>query len=59
MQLKFLGNPYTATHQSVEASETEKTITFLGRRSKVKAYSVTHNPVRGEQLSFMGRRYTG
>jgi hypothetical protein len=58
MKLSFLGKPYTASQQTIEACETDNTVTFLGCRSRVKTYSVTHNPVLGEELSFMGRRYT-
>lgn len=58
MQLSFLGQPYQASTPAIETTETEATLTFLGRRSKVKQYNVTQHHPSGDTLTFRGCRYT-
>ncbi len=58
MQLSFLGKSYTAATPSIETTETEQTLSFLGRKSVVKQHSVAQRQSTGEALTFMGRRYT-
>jgi hypothetical protein len=57
MQLSFLGKSYNAASPSIEATETEATVSFLGRSSKVKQFSVAQHQQPTEELTFMGRRY--
>jgi hypothetical protein len=58
MQLSFLGKSYTAAAPSLETTETEQTLSFLGRKSMVKQHSIAQRQSTGEELTFMGRRYT-
>ncbi|PSN14889.1 hypothetical protein C7293_09650 [filamentous cyanobacterium CCT1] len=58
MQLSFLGKTYTASTPAVTATETQATVTFLGRSSRVKQFNVTQRQQPAEELNFMGRRYT-
>jgi hypothetical protein len=58
MQLSFLGKSYTASTPAIETTESEQTLSFLGRKSVVKQHSVTQRHSVGEELTFMGRRYT-
>jgi hypothetical protein len=59
MQLAFLGKTYTpASAPSVEVTETQQTLSFLGRKSIVKQHSIVQRQTSGEELTFMGRRYT-
>ncbi|PSR17650.1 hypothetical protein C8255_11495 [filamentous cyanobacterium CCP3] len=58
MQLSFLGKTYTASTPAVAATETQSTVTFLGRSSRVKQFNVTQRQQPTEELNFMGRRYT-
>jgi hypothetical protein len=58
MQLSFLGKSYTAAAPSLETTESEQTLSFLGRKSVVKQHSVAQRQSTGEALTFMGRRYT-
>jgi hypothetical protein len=57
MQLAFLGKTYTASTPSIETTETQQTLSFLGRKSIVKQHSVAQRQTSGEELTFMGRRY--
>lgn len=58
MQLSFLGKTYTANTPAIAATETQETVTFLGRSSRVKQFNVTQRQQPTEELNFMGRRYT-
>ena len=58
MQLSFLGKSYTASAPAIETTESEQTLSFLGRKSIVKQHSIAQRQAAGEELSFMGRRYT-
>lgn len=58
MQLSFLGKSYETSTPAIEAIETQQTLSFLGRKSTVKQYSVPQRQSQGEELTFMGRRYS-
>jgi hypothetical protein len=58
MKLFFLGKAYNASMPAIEGSETQETVTFLGRQSRVKQFNVAHHQSAGEQLTFLGRHYT-
>ncbi|HIK45375.1 MAG TPA: DUF4278 domain-containing protein [Leptolyngbyaceae cyanobacterium M65_K2018_010] len=58
MKLSFLGKTYTPATPDVEVTETEQTLTFLGRKSQVKQYTVDQRQPQGEELKFLGRRYS-
>jgi hypothetical protein len=58
MQLSFLGKSYTASTPAIETTESEQTLSFLGRKSVVKQHSIAQRQSMGEELTFMGRRYT-
>ncbi|MBD0270135.1 MAG: DUF4278 domain-containing protein [Cyanobacteria bacterium Co-bin8] len=58
MQLSFLGKSYNASSPAIEATETEATLSFLGRSSKVKQFSMAQRQQPTEELTFMGRRYS-
>jgi hypothetical protein len=58
MNLSFLGRTYKASNPSIEATETQETATFLGRRYARKQFHVTRRQPIGEELSFMGQRYS-
>jgi hypothetical protein len=58
MQLSFLGKSYTASTPSIETTETQQTLSFLGHKSTVKQHSIAQRQPLGEELTFMGRRYT-
>jgi hypothetical protein len=58
MQLSFLGKSYTPATPSLETTESEQQVCFMGRCSAVKQHSVAQRQSAGEQLTFMGRRYT-
>ena len=58
MQLSFLGKSYTTSAPAVETTESEQTLSFLGRRSIVKQHSIAQRQASGEELTFLGRRYT-
>jgi hypothetical protein len=58
MQLSFLGKSYTAATPAIDTTESEQTLSFLGRKSTVKQHSVVQRQTMGEELTFMGRRYT-
>ena len=58
MKLSFLGKSYTTSNPSVETVESEQTLSFLGRKSTVKQHSIAQRQAMGEELTFMGRRYT-
>ena len=57
MKLSFLGNNYEASNPAIDTVETEKTVTFLGRRSVVKERGAQRHQF-GEELTFLGRRYS-
>jgi hypothetical protein len=57
MQLAFLGKSYTPATPAVETTETQQTLSFLGRKSIVKQHSIVQRQTSGEELTFMGRRY--
>ena len=56
MQLSFLCKSYTASTAALDITETEATVTFLGRQSLVKQQGAPRHQ-SGEMLTFMGRRY--
>jgi hypothetical protein len=58
MQLSFLGKSYTASTPAVDTTETQQTLSFLGRKSTVKQHSIAQRQSTGEEMTFMGRRYT-
>lgn len=59
MKLSFLGNSYEASNPAIDTVETEKSVTFLGRRSVVKQHHVAQRSQgAGEELTFLGRRYS-
>ena len=58
MKLSFLGNNYEASNPAIDTVETEKTVTFLGRRSVVKERGAAQRSQSGEELTFLGRRYS-
>jgi hypothetical protein len=58
MQLSFLGKTYTASTPAIETTETQQTLSFLGRKSTVKRNSIAQRQSTGEELTFMGRRYS-
>ncbi len=58
MQLSFLGKAYTTSTPNVEVTETHKTLSFLGQKSQVTQRSIAQRQPLGEELTFMGRRYT-
>jgi hypothetical protein len=57
MQLSFLGKSYTPSTPAIETTETQQTLSFLGRKSIVKQHSIAQRQTSGEELTFMGRRY--
>lgn len=57
MKLSFLGKSYEASTPTVDTIETEKIVTFLGRRSVVTQHHVARRSQPHEELSFLGRRY--
>lgn len=58
MQLSFLGKSYEVSTPMMEATETEETVNFLGRASKLKEFTVAQRQQPATELTFMGRRYT-
>jgi hypothetical protein len=58
MQLSFLGKTYSSSTPEVEVTETRQTLSFLGRKSQVTQHSIAQRQSSGEELTFMGRRYT-
>ena len=58
MQLSFLGKSYTAAAPSIGTTETVQQVCFMGRCSLVKQHSIAQRKPMGEELTFMGRRYT-
>jgi hypothetical protein len=58
MQLSFLGKHYNPSSPAIEATETGETITFMGRQSKVKQFTVAQRQQPVEELIFRGRRYS-
>ncbi|PSN13819.1 hypothetical protein C7271_22215 [filamentous cyanobacterium CCP5] len=58
MKLSFLGKAYEASMPPVESSDTGEKVTFLGRHSAVKKYTVTQRQQPPEEFTFLGRRYT-
>lgn len=58
MQLSFLGRSYTASTPEVETTETQQILSFLGRKSIIKQHSIAQRQPLGEELTFMGRRYS-
>lgn len=59
MKLSFLGNNYEASNPAIDTVETEQAVTFLGRRSVVKQRGTAQRHQSGEELTFLGRRYSG
>jgi hypothetical protein len=57
MQLSFLGQPYEAPTPVVGVSETQETITFMGKPYARKQYHVEQPQAVPEELTFMGQRY--
>lgn len=57
MRLSFLGQSYEAINPAIEATTTQETITFLGRRSVVKQYSVTQRHQPAQELTYRGQHY--
>jgi hypothetical protein len=57
MQLSFLGQSYTASTPSVEATPTGETAAFLGKSYVRKQFNVAprHQPAK---LTYRGIRYT-
>lgn len=58
MQLSFLGKPYTADFPAIAATETQDTVNFMGRSSKIKQYTVAQRQRPTEELTFRGCRYS-
>lgn len=58
MQLSFLGKSYTAATPMIETTESQQQVCFMGRCSLVKQHSIAQRQPSGEELTFMGRRYT-
>lgn len=57
MQLSFLGKTYASSTYSLEVTETQQTLSFLGRKSQITQRSIARRQPSGEELTFMGRRY--
>jgi hypothetical protein len=58
MQLSFLGNSYTVSSPVTDVTETQPTLSFLGRKAHVKQHHIARHQPTGEALTFMGRRYS-
>ena len=58
MQLIYRGHAYNSVSPQVEAIETQNTVTFLGRRSKVKQFNVHQRQQPQAELTYRGIRYT-
>lgn len=58
MQLSFLGQSYQASMPSVEATETNETATFLGKRYIRKQFSVNQRQQSATELTYRGVRYS-
>ncbi|PSN14767.1 hypothetical protein C7271_21410 [filamentous cyanobacterium CCP5] len=58
MKLSFLGKSYEVSNPAVDTVETEKVVTFLGRRSAVTQHCAAHRSQPREELTFLGRHYT-
>lgn len=58
MKLSFLGNHYEATPPAIDTVETQRSVTFLGRRTLITQHHVAQRSQPSEELTFLGRRYT-
>ena len=58
MQLSFLGQSYQASIPAVEATETNETATFLGKRYVRKQFSVNQRQQSATELTYRGVRYS-
>ena len=58
MQLSFLGQTYTATLPTVEATETTETATFLGKPYIRKQFNVSQRQQPATELTYRGVRYS-
>jgi len=58
MKLSFLGKSYTASAPAIDVTETQQTLSFMGRKSTVKQHSIAQRKPIGQEFTFMGRRYT-
>lgn len=57
MQLSFLGQSYEASMPVVDATETNETATFLGKRYVRKQFNVSFRQPTAE-LTYRGVRYS-
>jgi hypothetical protein len=58
MQFSFLGKSYTPSTPAIQTIESQQQVCFMGRCSLVKQHSIAQRQALGEELIFMGRRYT-
>ena len=58
MKLSFLGQSYEASINSVEATETSETATFLGKPYARKQYTVSQRQPPSTELTYRGIKYT-
>ncbi|MEM1281455.1 MAG: DUF4278 domain-containing protein [Cyanobacteria bacterium P01_H01_bin.152] len=58
MQLSFLGQSYEASLPAVEATETNETATFLGKRYTRKQFTASQRQQPASELTYRGVRYS-
>jgi hypothetical protein len=58
MQLSFLGQSYTASRPTIEATETTETGTFLGKTYVRKQFNVSQRQAPTADLMYRGVRYS-
>lgn len=58
MQLSFLGQTYEASMPAVEATETQETATFLGKRYVQKQFNVSQRQQPKAELTYRGVHYS-
>lgn len=58
MQLLFLGQSYEASLPAIEATTTQETATFLGKRYARKQFNVSQYQQPTKELTYRGIRYS-
>jgi hypothetical protein len=58
MKLSFLGQSYETSLPAIEATDTDETRTFLGKRYTAKKFNVTHRQPASAELIYRGVSYT-
>ncbi len=59
MKLAFLGQSYTASVPTIEATEMNETATFLGKSYIRKQYTVSQRQQPKSELTYRGIKYVG